>query len=206
LIASPGWKVTGPMLSHSLAPLISVPNRKVTASRPAPAQRPGVLVVAQDSVVAEEDGDRHHHHQADGEPHQLRGRHANRDTEQVHARQRLRQPVEHHQPDTSDGGGQRQQQLVAAVAQQDQGEVRAEDERHVGERQRQRAWIQLPDRDDVRQRESQGHQQDNREEQAQLGAAPRDRHRLSAPVACGRDRSSARRRSSAPLAGRCGVR
>jgi hypothetical protein len=84
-----------------------------------PDRGPRVLVVAQDPVVAEADGDREHRQDADGHPQHLRGRHPELEAEEVGPGQVLRHPVQHDDADRAHGAHGRQEELVAAMTGRD---------------------------------------------------------------------------------------
>ena len=153
--------------------------------------------MAQDAVVPQADRDRDHGGDPDPEPQELGGGHAELDAEGAGARKVLREAVQHDHAEPAHRADRRQDQLVAAMAERDEQQVRPGDEDDVPDREGQVPHLEGPGQRDVGDDESEGNEQQDREEEAELRPAPGDRHRrrITDPAACGRARSSARRRS-----------
>ena len=105
--------------------------------------------------------------------------------EQGHPGEILREAVQHDQAHAANGRGQGEQHLVAPVAERDEDEVRPEHHGDVRDRQPKGPGIELVGHRDVGESEPQRDEDQQRDEEPELGAAPGDAHRLSAPAACG---------------------
>ena len=131
-----GLDADRPEVDPQLRPVDLVPEEQRGRQHRDAEGGPRVLVVTQDPVVAQPDGDGEHRDDPDRDPEDLRRGHAQLDLPQARAGKVLRQPVEHHDPDAADGADRGEQELIATVPGQDEDEMGGDEDADVDQGER----------------------------------------------------------------------